>query len=53
MRAVTFSRLGGPEVFEVSELPEPQPGPGEVRIRVARKSSIPASSKIAAALSIA
>src|SRR5262245_57874691 len=34
MRAVTFSRLGGPEVLEVSELPAPQPGPGEVRIRV-------------------
>ena len=35
MRAVTFSRLGGPEVLEVSDLPTPQPGPGEVRIRVA------------------
>ena len=35
MRAVTFSRLGGPDVLEVSELPEPQPGPGELRIRVA------------------
>jgi NADPH:quinone reductase len=35
MRAVTFSRLGGPEVLEVLELPAPQPGPGEVRIRVA------------------
>src|SRR4030095_3568472 len=35
MRAVTFSRLGGPEVLEVSELPEPTPGGGEVRIRVA------------------
>src|SRR5262249_9013341 len=34
-RAVTFSRLGGPDVLEVSELPVPQPGPGEVRIRVA------------------
>ena len=34
MRAVTFSRLGGPEVLEVSELRDPQPGPGEVRIRV-------------------
>jgi NADPH:quinone reductase-like Zn-dependent oxidoreductase len=31
---VTFSRLGGPEVLEVSELPEPRPGAGEVRIRV-------------------
>ena len=29
MRAVTFSRLGGPEVLQVSELPAPQPGPGE------------------------
>ena len=34
MRAVTFSRLGGPEVLEVSDLPEPKPGPGEVRVRV-------------------
>ena len=34
MRAVTFSKLGGPEVLEVSDLPEPRPGPGEVRIRV-------------------
>jgi NADPH:quinone reductase-like Zn-dependent oxidoreductase len=32
---VTFSRLGGPEVLEVSDLAVPQPGPGEVRIRVA------------------
>ena len=35
MRAVTFSRLGGPDVLEVANLPVPQPGPGEVRIRVA------------------
>ena len=35
MRAVTFSKLGGPEVLQVSDLPEPQPGPGELRIRVA------------------
>src|SRR5215467_4876409 len=35
MRAVTFSRLGGPEVLEVSELPEPTAGAREVRIRVA------------------
>src|SRR5256712_4074214 len=35
MRAVTFSRLGGPEVLQVAALPEPKAGPGEVRIRVA------------------
>lgn len=35
MRAVTFSRFGGPEVLEVMDRPVPEPGPGEVRIRVA------------------
>ena len=34
MRAVTFSRFGGPEVLEVSQLPAREPGRGEVRIRV-------------------
>ena len=35
MRAVTFSKFGGSEVIEVKELPEREPGPGQVRIRVA------------------
>lgn len=35
MRAVCFSKFGGPEVLEVAELPDPVPGPGEVRIKVA------------------
>jgi len=35
MRAVTFDRFGGPEVLTVGERPIPEPGPGEVRIRVA------------------
>lgn len=34
VRAVAFSRFGGPEVLEVAELPAPEPGPNEVRIRV-------------------
>ncbi|MFC7308104.1 NADP-dependent oxidoreductase [Streptomyces monticola] len=34
MKAVQFSRFGGPEVLEVVELPDPHPGPGEVRIAV-------------------
>ncbi len=34
MRAVRFSRFGGPEVLEIDELPDPHPGPGEVRIAV-------------------
>ncbi|QFU86826.1 NADP-dependent oxidoreductase [Amycolatopsis sp. YIM 10] len=34
MKAVGFSRFGGPEVLEIVDLPEPHPGPGEVRIAV-------------------
>lgn len=34
MKAVGVKTFGGPEALEVLELPEPQAGPGEVRIRV-------------------
>jgi NADPH2:quinone reductase len=34
MRAVTIERFGGPEVLEVVDAPEPQAGPGQVRIAV-------------------
>ena len=44
MRTVTFSRLGGPEVLELLELPAPPPGPGEVRIRVAAATVNPTDS---------
>ena len=35
MRAVTATEPGGPEVLTVTELPDPEPGPGEVLIDVA------------------
>ncbi len=35
MRAVVITKHGGPGVLEVQERPDPQPGPGEVRIDVA------------------
>src|SRR3954447_5243233 len=35
-RAVVYSRNGGPEVLEVVERPVPEPGPGEVRVRITR-----------------
>ncbi|SIS09513.1 NADP-dependent oxidoreductase [Williamsia sterculiae] len=34
MRAVQFHRFGTPDVLEVVDLPDPHPGPGEVRIAV-------------------
>ncbi|MEY9933362.1 NADPH:quinone reductase-like Zn-dependent oxidoreductase [Catenulispora sp. GP43] len=34
MKAVRFSRFGGPDVLELVDLPEPHPGPGQVRIAV-------------------
>src|SRR5579862_6956550 len=34
MKAARFSRFGGPEVLEIVDLPEPHPGPGQVRIAV-------------------
>ncbi len=35
MRAVVAREPGGPEVLELRELPDPEPGPGEVLLRVA------------------
>jgi putative PIG3 family NAD(P)H quinone oxidoreductase len=35
MRAVTMASPGGPEVLTLTDVPDPEPGPGEVVIRVA------------------
>jgi putative PIG3 family NAD(P)H quinone oxidoreductase len=35
MRAVTVTEPGGPEVLTVTELPDPEPGPGEILLDVA------------------
>lgn len=35
MRAVVIPQYGGPEVLEVREVPDPTPGPDEIRVRVA------------------
>ena len=34
MRAVVIARHGGPDALEVRELPDPQVGPGDVRVAV-------------------
>ena len=36
MRAVQIKEFGGPEVLEIVELPDPEPGEGEVLVEVAR-----------------
>lgn len=36
MKAIRIERFGGPEVMELVELPDPEPGDGEVVVEVAR-----------------
>ena len=36
MRAVQIKEFGGPEVLEVVDLPDPEPGPDEVVVEVTR-----------------
>ena len=38
MKAVVMSGFGGPEVMEIAEVATPEPGPGEVRVRVSATS---------------
>ena len=35
MRAVEYSQTGEPDVLHLVDRPVPEPGPGEVRVRVA------------------
>ena len=34
MKAIRIHEFGGPEVLKYEDVPDPQPGPGEIRIRV-------------------
>lgn len=46
MRAFVLTRYGGPDALELRDVPEPQPGPGEVRIRVVAAGLNPVDYKI-------
>jgi NADPH:quinone reductase-like Zn-dependent oxidoreductase len=34
VKAIQYSRFGGPDVLELVELPDPHPGPGQIRVAV-------------------
>jgi NADPH:quinone reductase-like Zn-dependent oxidoreductase len=34
MRAIQYFEFGGPEVLQVTEVPDPHPGPGQIRVAV-------------------
>ncbi|MBB4685541.1 NADP-dependent oxidoreductase [Amycolatopsis jiangsuensis] len=46
MRAITFAEYGGPEVLQLSEVPVPEPGAGEVRVAVRRAGVNPLDWKV-------
>lgn len=46
MKALLLTRYGGPEATELGEAPKPEPGPGEVLIRVHAAGLNPVDSKI-------
>lgn len=48
MQALQFDRHGGPEVLGIADLPEPAPGPGQVRIAVQAASVNPFDTKLRA-----
>ena len=49
MKAMIIKGFGGPDVFEARELPKPDPGPGEVLVKVHAVSINPVDTKIRAA----
>jgi NADPH:quinone reductase-like Zn-dependent oxidoreductase len=46
MRAIVFEEYGGPEVLHPSEVTVPEPGPGEVLVRVRRAGVNPIDGKV-------
>ena len=46
MKAIQFSRFGGPEVLELVELADPHPAPGQVRVAVRAAGNTPIDWKV-------
>jgi NADPH:quinone reductase len=48
MKAMAIRQFGGPDVFEPKDTPKPQPGPGEVLVRVIAAGTNPVDAKLRA-----
>ena len=48
MRAMVMPRFGGPELFEEGDVGRPEPGPGEVLVRVVVAGTNPVGAKLRA-----
>jgi len=46
MKAIRIHRFGGPEVLELDDVPIPQPGTGELLVRIGAASVNPVDYKI-------
>lgn len=46
MRAIVLRSFGGPEKLESGEMPVPEPGPGQVRVRVIASGTNPVDAKL-------
>lgn len=46
MRAIVVERFGGPEVLELKEIDRPEPGPGELLVRVIGAGTNPVDAKL-------
>lgn len=46
MRAIVISRFGGPEVLEDKEIDRPEPGPGQVLVRIHYSGTNPVEAKL-------
>ncbi len=49
MKAMTISQFGGPGNFELNDIPKPEPGPGEILVKVIASGTNPVDAKIRAA----
>jgi NADPH:quinone reductase-like Zn-dependent oxidoreductase len=46
MKAIQMTDSGGPEVLQLVDLPEPAPGPGEIKVRLRAAGVNPVDTKL-------